>query len=51
CTTARHGGTPKGIFNATSGATALLRPPTATLQWQQLIILVPSTLAALLLSL
>uniref|UniRef100_A0A0E0KQR5 Phosphatidylinositol-specific phospholipase C X domain-containing protein n=1 Tax=Oryza punctata TaxID=4537 RepID=A0A0E0KQR5_ORYPU len=50
CTPARHGGTPKGIFNTTSGATALMRPP-ATLQWQQLIILVPSTLAALLLSL
>uniref|UniRef100_J3LXY2 Phosphatidylinositol-specific phospholipase C X domain-containing protein n=2 Tax=Oryza brachyantha TaxID=4533 RepID=J3LXY2_ORYBR len=49
CTPARHGGAPKGIFNTTSDATAL-RPPPARLQWQQLI-LVPSTLAALVLSL
>ncbi|KAG8064504.1 hypothetical protein GUJ93_ZPchr0004g38142 [Zizania palustris] len=48
CTSPSHNGTPKGIYNTTSDATTW-RPPTM-LQWQQLV-LVPCTLAALLLSL
>ncbi|TVU14488.1 hypothetical protein EJB05_37961 [Eragrostis curvula] len=47
--TPRHGRTPKGIFNATSDATASRPPP--VLQWPRLVLLLLPALAPVILSL